>query len=114
MITESEIRARLFDYLTRQITLNEFEDWLVVRSWNMHLDSAESARRLVAAIELRLAEYSDDHLTDDGLERELKGLISPSEIVSFGSAMPLVPTWTTQSVSEISEWSLSQADLVAA
>ncbi|HUA31957.1 MAG TPA: hypothetical protein VMA09_00005, partial [Candidatus Binataceae bacterium] len=75
MITVSEIRARLCDYLNRQITLNEFEDWLVIRSWNMHQDSTESARRLVGAIELRLSEYSDDHLTDDGLEREFKGLI---------------------------------------
>lgn len=76
MITESQIRERLFAYLTRNITLNDFEDWLVIQSRNMHLDSDDAAQSLVGAIELRLAEYSDDHLDDDSLERELKGLIA--------------------------------------
>jgi hypothetical protein len=76
MITESQIRERLLAYLTRSSSLNEFEDWLVAASWNMHRDSDAAAQSLVGAIELRLAEYSNDHLDDDALERELKGLIA--------------------------------------
>lgn len=109
MITESEIRERLFDYLTRQITLNEFEDWLVVHSWNMHQDSQESARALVGAIELRLAEYSDDHLTDEGLERELRGLLVPSEIVWIENAQPTQPVVRSATASESRRVSLPVA-----
>jgi hypothetical protein len=100
MITQIQIRDRLLDYLTRAITLNEFEDWLVVQSWDMHRDSDETAQSLVGAIELRLAEYSDGHLTDEGLERELKGLITSSATVLVGNAKPTKPTWTSSTASE--------------
>jgi hypothetical protein len=83
MITVPQIRERLSHYLTRQITLNEFEDWLVAQSWNMHQDSDEEAQRLVGAIELRLAEYSNNHLSDAALRRELRGLTSPSVAASI-------------------------------
>jgi hypothetical protein len=94
MITKSQIHERLHDYLIHAITLNEFEDWLVVQSWNMHMDSDESARQLVGAIELRLAEYSDDHLNDSALDRELAGLIAPSITVSFDNATRTRPLVT--------------------
>jgi hypothetical protein len=111
MITETQIRDQLFSYLIRQITLNDFEDWLVQQSWNMHQDSDDAAQRLVGAIELRLAEYSDDHLTDDALERELKGLIAPSVFVLFENARPIQPVVTGSTASESSrvDWSVSQA-----
>lgn len=102
MITEAQIRDRLFSYLTRQITLNDFEDWLVQQSWNMHQDSGEAAQYLVGAIELRLAEYSNDHLTDEALEREFKGLISPSVLVLFENAQPTEPIVTGGTASESS------------
>jgi len=101
MITESQIRDKLFDYLTREITLNDFEDWLVFQSWNMHHDSDDAAQRLVGAIELRLAEYSDDHLSDDALERELKGLIAPSVNVVIRNAEPTEPTWSGATSNEL-------------
>jgi len=107
MITEAQIQQQLFGYLTRALSLNEFEDWLVQQSWNMHRDSSEAAQRLVGAIELRLAEYSDNHLTDDGLERELKGLFAPSAVVVIDDAQPVVPTWTTSSASESSQAEIS-------
>ena len=94
MITESQIRERLFAYLIRDITLNDFEDWLVSQSWNMHLDSDDAAQQLVGAIELRLAEYSDDHLNDTALERELAGLLAPSIIASFQDEVPDQPIIT--------------------
>ncbi|HVB80511.1 MAG TPA: hypothetical protein VNE82_11280 [Candidatus Binataceae bacterium] len=100
MITEAQIQQQLFGYLTRALSLNEFEDWLVQKSWNMHRDSSDAAQRLVGAIDLRFAEYSDNHLTDDGLERELKGLFVPSAFVVIEDAQPVVPTWITSTASE--------------
>lgn len=69
----------------------------------MHQDSSEAAQRLVGAIELRLAEYSDDHLSDEALEWELKGLISPSAIVFIQNSEPTEPTWSATASSE-SSW----------
>ena len=103
MITESQIRGRLSDYLRRRITLNEFEDWLVQQSWNMHRDSDELAQQLVGSIELRLAEYSDDHLSDEGLDRELYGLIAPSIAVAYVQNSEPHLTWETASDSTITE-----------
>lgn len=100
MITESQIRDKLFDYLTREITLNDFEDWLVFQSWNMHQDSDDAAQRLVGAIELRLAEYSNDHLSDDALERELKGLLAASVSLSIVNAEPTEASWNGATSSE--------------
>jgi len=61
----------------------------------MHLDSDDVAQSLVGAIELRLAEYSDDHLDDDSLERELKGLVTSSIRVLFEDARPIEPIIST-------------------
>ncbi|MGH7907063.1 MAG: hypothetical protein ACREP6_10580 [Candidatus Binataceae bacterium] len=102
MITEAQIQEQLFNYLTRQITLNEFEDWLAVQSWNMHRDSGDAAQRIVGAIELRFAEYSNNHLTDDAIERELKGLLSSNLVVMIGGGEPIMPSWTSSTVSESS------------
>jgi len=102
MINEAQIRDQLLRYLARQITLNEFEDWIVLQSWNMHQDADAAAQRLVGAIELRLAEYSDDHLTDEALERELKGLIASSAVVSIITSLKAstLLSWTSGTASE--------------
>ena len=69
----------------------------------MHQDSSDAAQRLVGAIELRLAEYSDDHLTDEALERELKGLITDAVVVSIENVEPTEPVWKGTTTSE-SSW----------
>jgi hypothetical protein len=105
MITEIQIRERLIDYLIRQITLNEFEDWLVQQSWNMHLDSDARAQHLVGMIELRLAEYSNGHLTDDALERELKGLVGTSaDIVMVHDAGRSASAFLYSTKTAANEW----------
>ena len=76
MIHESEIRSKLVALLlTDSLSPPDFEDWLVEKSWNMHLDSSESAQRLVWAIEVRLAEFSSDDLSDAQLWDELYSLL---------------------------------------
>jgi len=87
MIAEHQIRQWLARYLHKAISLDQFEDWLVQRSWNMQLDSAESAQKLAAAIELRLAEYSSGHLSDDQLRHELMPFVTTyTATVNFGQS----------------------------
>jgi hypothetical protein len=78
MIDESEIRDRLAALLLSRAfasDLEDFEDWLVQRSWNMHRDSGPAAQELAAAIELALAEHSSNHLSPEELRRELLRLM---------------------------------------
>jgi hypothetical protein len=76
MIAENEVREKLGRYLSKEISLDQFEDWLAQRSWNMHLDSDAPAQRLVSAVELRLAEYSSGHLEESGLRDQLRPFVS--------------------------------------
>jgi hypothetical protein len=80
MIQENDIREKLLQLGS----LDEFEDWLVRNSWNMHLDSNPSAQRLVGKIELALAEFYDGYVTEPLLRQRLRNLASIYE-VRFGS-----------------------------
>lgn len=92
MIAENKIRENLGRYLSGELSLDHFEDWLVQRSWNMHKDSDESAQKLASAVELRLAEHSSGHLDDAALRDELRQLLNPKVVqISFGQALPPAP-----------------------
>jgi hypothetical protein len=84
MICEVEIRQRLAELLSGELELEAFEDWLVQRSWNMHLDSSSGAQNLVSAIELALAEHSSDHLSREGLHDKLLSLLDPVKVSVAG------------------------------
>ena len=91
MIADYQIREQLARYLHKEISLDQLEDWLVQRSWNMHLDSGESAQHLASAIELRFAEYSSGHLDELALRNELVPFVTKYSVqVSFGGGMPVV------------------------
>lgn len=84
----AEIRARLETLLGPVYDLESFDNWLVSRSWNMHRTSGPEARALVGRIQLALAEYDDDVLTDAELRAELtaacKSEPPASPAVEFG------------------------------
>jgi hypothetical protein len=87
MIAEHQIREWLARYLHKVISLDQFEDWFVQRSWDMHRGSDESAQKLAAAIELRLAEHSSGHLDDAQLRQELLPFVTTyTATVHFGQS----------------------------
>lgn len=67
------IRRHLARYLTGTLTLNEFQDWLVNATWNVHEDEAASpqAVQLADDITLVLAELSSGFMTFDELRADL-------------------------------------------
>jgi hypothetical protein len=97
MIHEQEVRARLADALVGGGDFDDFEDWLIAASWNMHRDSSESAQSLVSGIELALAEFSNGHLDQDELRSKLLHLLNdvalsvslPAPSASASSRRPL-------------------------
>lgn len=66
-----EIRAWLARYLRSEISLREFQDWFVPATWDV--DAAEDAatRELAADVDLRLAEFTNGHLTEQQLRSRL-------------------------------------------
>ena len=84
MVSELELRRELAAVLNGDVSLDDFEDWFTVASWNAHKDSSPVAQKLVGAIELRLGEYSNGHLSVVELHRELEGLLRAEPVqVSF-------------------------------
>jgi hypothetical protein len=75
MISESELRRRIAALISGDESLDDFEDWFTLASWNAHQDSSPEARRLVGWVELRLAEYSSGHLSITELLSEMEALV---------------------------------------
>lgn len=71
-----EIRERLGRYLNRDISLHDFQTWFVPVLWNIEQTHNIKAIELAGEVELRLAEYTNDHWTEDELRSKLQPLVS--------------------------------------
>jgi hypothetical protein len=71
MIQEADIKARLRATVDRQLSLEDFEDWLDGASWNMHADSKRSAVQAAADALLVLSEYGLGHRNEGSVREEL-------------------------------------------
>ena len=73
-----EIREKLAEYLVNQISLDQFQQWIVPATWDIEESNNSLASDLAHEIQLRLAEFSENHWT----EGELRRLFSPL-VVSY-------------------------------
>ena len=71
-----EIREWLGRYLNRDISLHDFQAWFVPVLWNIEQTHNAKAIELAGEVELRLAEYTNDHWTEDELRSKLQPLVS--------------------------------------
>ncbi len=74
MVSIELIREYVDQLLANNCSLDEFEDWLVGASWNMHQNADSEVQQLVGFLELHLAEYSAGHLDYSDLIVELRTL----------------------------------------
>ena len=74
MVSIELIREHVDQLLAHNCSLDEFEDWLVGASWNMHKNADSEVQQLVGFLELHLAEYSAGHLDYSDLIVELRTL----------------------------------------
>ena len=63
-----ELKNKLIEYISGELSISEFEDWFIPSYWNVHRRNDEELSNLVYDIELELAEYS----IGDWTEKELK------------------------------------------
>lgn len=89
-MSENAIRERLASYLAGEIALDDLEDWIAQRTWNLHKFGNERCQKLAYAIESKLSEHSSGHLTDEGLRRELRPFVtSYTTWISWGDVFPI-------------------------
>lgn len=103
MIAELEIRKQLVRFLSNDLSLDQFEDWLVEASWNMHSDPVESAQKLAAKIELRLAEHSSGHLDEATLRHELV-----PDVTDINVFLPCSPSFVVAGSSSVTVYVSTQ------
>lgn len=77
MATALEIRQQLTRLLAGEVSLDEFQDWFVPCTWNIHLTGDTEARELAYEIKGVLAEYGEDC---PELRAELSSVLNPSNI----------------------------------
>ncbi len=108
MIAELEIRKELVRFLTNEISLDDFEDWLVSKSWNMHLDSSAAAQSLASEIELCFSEFSSGHMNMAELRDELTPYATQISVSVPLNKEPVVTVASsnTNVASPAAEWSL--------
>lgn len=111
MLAAQSLREHIQQFLGDVLPLDDFEDWLVGASWNMHRNADREVQQLVGAVELRLAEYSQGHLDPLDLKHELhmlllhgcqpKAMLMPVFSLTFDPELALTVSGTTQEPSTI-------------
>jgi hypothetical protein len=71
---DHEIQQQLGWYLRGEISLADFEAWLVPATWDVSPQSDPAAHGLATAITLRIAEFTNGDWSEDELRRELDQL----------------------------------------
>lgn len=73
---DQEIREHLRHYLDGALSFEEFEDWFLDATWDLHRDSPD-VPELVYTVERCIAEYTGDYRSEDEL-RETFEALAPS------------------------------------
>src|SRR5262245_38334597 len=85
MVIRDQIRERLIDYLADSLSFEQFEDWLIDHSWDMHQGSPQDAQEMVLDIKEVIYQYLDRCIDEHTLKQRLQPLIaSTSATVTVG------------------------------
>ena len=72
-ITVHELQTHLSSYLNHAASLDDFRDWFDDETWGLAAEPDSPLRRMAGTIELRIAEFTNGHLSED----ELRVLLQP-------------------------------------
>lgn len=86
MVDALQIRQHLAEYVLGMAQLQEFEDWFVPATWDIHKSNDPEAEALTDEIESNLSEYTGGQLSREDLRKILSGLAH----VPVGSQGPFV------------------------
>jgi len=69
------IRKHLANYLSGKSSLRQFRDWFDAETWGLAAEADSPARQLAGEIDLRIAEFTNGHRTEDDLRAILQPLL---------------------------------------
>ena len=102
---ELEIRTKVACYLANEISLEEFFEWFVPIIWNIEKFQDKEALDLAYEIQLRLAEFSKGHWSEEELKSKLSQLLLRYNIaVESQSAKTFPLTQTSSKPVLIASW----------
>jgi hypothetical protein len=70
-----DIRTQLGRYLSGKSSLLQFREWFDVETWGLAAEPESPARQLAGEIELRIAEFTSGHITEQDLHDLLQALL---------------------------------------
>jgi hypothetical protein len=86
----SELRGQLEKLIEGQLSLDEFEDWFVPYSWNIHKCGDYEVQELAYSIEHQLSEFDEDsEALRLGLESALRAFGSAENRSGDSSSLPI-------------------------
>jgi hypothetical protein len=81
---DQTIRKELDRYLRGDISLAEFEAWLIPETWDLSPQSDPKAHELATGITLRIAEFTSGDWSEDELRHQLRRLQAGPALVFSG------------------------------
>lgn len=73
----------LANYLSGEISLSQFRDWFDVETWDLDMQPDTPLAQVVGETELRLAEFTNGHRTEDDLRYHLESLLPKADNADF-------------------------------
>lgn len=80
---EKDILGWIARYISREVSLREFQEWFVPRVWNIDSTGDAAAAQLAGRIELFLAEFSNGDWTEEELRQKLSDHALPPQEVEI-------------------------------
>jgi hypothetical protein len=75
-----EIRTRLGRYLSGKSSLDQFRKWFDVETWGLAAEPDSLVRQIAGEIELRMAEFTNGHLSETDLRALLQPLLDREQV----------------------------------
>ena len=97
MISKDQIRERLIDYLAGNLLFEQFEDWLIDQSWDMHQASPRDAQEMVLDIKEAIYQYLDRYIDEDALKQKLYPLVESASATIIIGERPRVDVKSSSS-----------------
>jgi len=81
-VTKNDLRKKLMAYVDDKTTLDEFKEWFIPLAWRDETERNPGLDEIVAEVELRLAEFSEEAWTEADLKRLLRQIAAVHSRVS--------------------------------
>jgi hypothetical protein len=106
------LKAHIAEYAVGDSTLQSFQEWFIPWAWALAGTGSE-AEDLANEVELRLAEFTNGHLSESSLKDALLNYMGNVRRVFFGETALITITGTTSNPGRLTPvdltWSLSQS-----